>query len=45
MIGIRAPEKLGAWKALTALAKAMALSSQFLSSGLGALVKALGIGK
>ena len=44
-MGIRAPEKLGACTALTAFAKAMALSSQCLSSDLGVPVKVLGIGK
>ena len=44
-MGIRAPQKVGACMALTAFAKAMALSSQCLSSDLGVPVKVLGIGK
>ena len=44
-IGIHVPEKLGACMALTAFAKAMASTSQVLSSDLGVPVKLLGIGK
>ena len=44
-IGICAPEKLGACTVLTTFTKAIALSSQCLSSDLGVPVKVLGIGK